>query len=48
MDKKNVPVMFEKLQLFEAEDKRFIKVKIWLLHLGKNFNGSFFTKESVL
>lgn len=40
--------MFEKLQLFEAEDKRFIKVKIWLLHLGKNFNGSFFTKESVL
>ena len=48
MDKKNVPVMFEKLQLFEAEDKRFIKVKIWLLHLGKIFNGSFFTKESVL
>ena len=41
------PVMFEKVEDFESVDGRFTKVRIWLMHLGENFNGSVFEKESV-
>lgn len=41
------PVMFQKVEDIEGADCRFTKVKIWLMHLGKNFNGSVFEKEVV-
>lgn len=45
----SIPVMFQKIE--DVEDKnndiRFTKVRIWLMHLGQNFNGSFFEKEVV-
>lgn len=31
-----------------ALDDRFMQVKIWILNIGKNYNGSVFTKEAVL
>lgn len=45
--KTQVPVIFQKVEEFEKEDSRFIKIKIWLMHTGINFNGSAFSKESV-
>lgn len=42
---KRVPVRFEKV---EDYDTRFQKVKIWLMHLGKNYNKSIFDLEPVL
>lgn len=39
-----IPVRFEKV---EDYDSRFQKVKIWLMHLGKNYNKSVFSKEVV-
>ncbi|MEW5569606.1 hypothetical protein ABGT17_13290 [Rossellomorea marisflavi] len=44
-----VPVMFQKINKYEseAEDTRFLKVKIWLMHTEDNLNGSYFSKESV-
>lgn len=44
---KNIPVIFQNIEQFEKGDSRFVKVKIWLLHLNENLNGSIFTKESV-
>lgn len=41
------PVMFEKIKDFEGVDGRFTKVRIWLMHLGENFNGSIFEKDAV-
>ena len=41
------PVMFEKVEEIENADGRFTKVRIWLMHLGENFNGSVFSKEAV-
>lgn len=41
------PVMFEEVEKIESADGRFTKVKIWLMHLGENFNGSVFSKEAV-
>ena len=41
------PVMFEKVKDFETTDDRFTKVRIWLMHLGENFNGSVFEKDVV-
>lgn len=41
------PVEFEKVEEIENADGRFTKVKIWLMHLGDNFNGSVFEKEVV-
>ena len=41
------PVMFEKVEDIESVDGRFTKVRIWLMHLGKNFNGSVFEKDVV-
>ena len=41
------PVTFEKVEDIESVDGRFTKVRIWLMHLGKNFNGSVFEKDVV-
>lgn len=41
------PVAFEKVKDFETADDRFTKVKIWLMHLGKNLNNSAFEKSVV-
>ena len=41
------PVMFEKIKDFETVDDRFTKVKVWLMHLGKNLNNSVFEKSVV-
>ena len=41
---KFVPVMFQKINTYEAEDTRFLKVKIWLMHTEENLNGSYFDK----
>ncbi len=41
---RKIPVIFEKLTDF---DSRFMSVKIWLMHLGKNLNGSYFSKDVV-
>ena len=41
------PVMFEKIKDFDTEDDRFTKVKVWLMHLGKNLNNSAFEKSVV-
>jgi hypothetical protein len=46
---KFVPVMFQKIDKYEseAEDTRFLKVKIWLMHTEDNLNGSYFDKKAV-
>ncbi|OME53988.1 hypothetical protein BSK59_15520 [Paenibacillus odorifer] len=41
---RTIPVLFEKV---DQIDTRFQKVKIWLMHLGQNYNNSIFTRESV-
>lgn len=41
------PVTFEKKSEITIEDKRFTSVKIWLMHLGQNKNGTIFEKEFV-
>lgn len=41
------PVMFQKTEEIENSDCRFTKVKIWLMHLGQNYNGSDFEKSVV-
>lgn len=50
MDKNlfRVPAIFQKLDEFRVKDTRFIEVKIWLMHLGKNLNGSKFDEEPVV
>lgn len=45
--KLSLPVIFQKIEDVDSEDKRFTKVKIWLMHLGQNFNGSIFEKDVV-
>ena len=47
MDKNqfNFPVHFEIDSNYK--DERFLKVKVWLMHLGENLNGSYFSKEVV-
>lgn len=46
---KKVPVMFQKVREYNDSltDTRFMDVKIWLMHLGENYNGSYFSKEAV-
>jgi hypothetical protein len=39
-----IPVIFQKLDDY---DSRFMRVKIWLMHLEQNYNGSYFSKEVV-
>ena len=46
-NKINIPIMFQKIQNYEVEDTRFTKVKIWLMHIGKNLNNSYFEKSVV-
>lgn len=41
------PVIFEKTEEIGNDDDRFTKVKIWLMHLGENYNGSVFEKDVV-
>lgn len=43
----SIPVMFQKTEELAYDDGRFTKVKIWLMHLGENANGSVFEKEVV-
>lgn len=47
MDKNKVPVLFQPMKNFNVQDTRFTKVKMWLMHLDENLNGSVFTKEVV-
>lgn len=42
-----IPVLFQKINTYETEDTRFLKVKIWLMHTGENLNGSYFDKSVV-
>lgn len=42
-----IPVIFQKLSSYDTSDTRFVAVKIWLLHTGENYNGSYFSKEVV-
>lgn len=44
---RKISVNIEKLKDYSIADTRFTTVKIWLMHLGKNLNGSKFNKESV-
>lgn len=39
----SLPITFEKLS--NIDDSRFMRVRIWLCHTGKNLNGSIFTKD---
>lgn len=41
----SLPIQFEKQE--ESEDSRFTKVKIYLMHTGKNLNNSIFNKSTV-
>ena len=41
------PVMFQKTEEIENSDNRFTKVKIWLMHTGRNWNQSEFTYEVI-
>ena len=41
------PVEFEAIEEVESADGRFTRVRIWLMHLGDNFNGSVFEKDAV-
>ncbi|WP_415408910.1 hypothetical protein [Staphylococcus agnetis] len=45
----SIPMSTQVLNVFEdaQNDIRFTKVKIWLMHLGENRNGSVFTREVV-
>lgn len=43
-EKLRVPLNFE---IVDSYDDRFLKVKIKLMHLGENLNGSYFSKEAV-
>lgn len=46
---KKIPISFSKLNEYEnkKEDIRFTEVLIKILHLGRNYNGSVFTKKAV-
>lgn len=43
----SIPVIFERTEEVELDDVRFTKLKIWLMHTGKNANGSVFDKDVV-
>lgn len=45
----SIPMSTQVLETFSSKDNdmRFTKVKIWLMHLGENLNGSSFDKEVV-
>lgn len=41
------PVIFQKIEDVDVGDQRFTRVKIWLMHLGVNYNGTDFSKDVV-
>lgn len=43
----SVPVMFQKLEEMNTSDGRFTKVRIWMMHLGENYNASIFEEAVV-
>lgn len=43
----SIPVIFQKTDEIICGDDRFTKVKIYLMHLGENVNGSVFEKDVV-
>ncbi len=43
----SIPVIFEKTEELADSDSRFTKIKIWLMHLGENYNRSSFNKSVV-
>jgi hypothetical protein len=43
----SIPITFEKINHFDVQDTRFTAVKIFLMHLEENLNGSYFSKKSV-
>lgn len=47
IDKLHIPMLFQGQESYENNDTRFMKVKIWLCHTGRNLNGSFFEKEVI-
>src|SRR5690606_30850910 len=42
----SIPITFEKIE--DIPDSRFTKVKIYLMHTGKNLNNSYFDKKVVV
>lgn len=42
-----IPIKFEKINDVCCYEGRFTRVKIYLMHLGANYNGSYFDKEAV-
>jgi hypothetical protein len=42
--------MFQKIEQYDAEeiDTRFIKGKVWICHSGSNYNGSYFSEETII
>lgn len=42
-----IPIFFQKQSEFEDHDTRFMNVKIWICHTGKNLNGSYFDKPVI-
>jgi len=47
LDNYSVPVMFQKLNEMDTSDGRFTKVRIWMMHLQDNYNGSIFERPVV-
>jgi hypothetical protein len=43
----SIPITFEKVEEFNCDNSRFTKVKCWLMHTGRNLNGSEFEKEVI-
>lgn len=43
-------VMFQKIEQYDAKeiDTRFIKGKVWICHSGSNYNGSYFSEETII
>lgn len=46
-DIKSIPITFEVNNEFSCDDGRYVQVVITMMHLGKNLNGSIFTKDVV-
>lgn len=46
---KNIPIIFQHISNYQSDenDIRFREVKIWLMHLEENLNGSYFSRKVV-
>lgn len=44
-----IPVIFQNVKSYEneEEDSRFLKIKVWLMHTGVNYNNSSFSRKVV-